>query len=466
MKKGMVFTVLLLVLVFNFFSIPADAADRLETENIKLNNEGIPDISEQEPNDSFDTANEIALEDLVSGTMTAMNNDMYKITIPRKGYLSIYGEVIERFTSTIPRLNVVVYKILPDGKKEPFYGGGISWDDEGGFYGGHIVEPGTYYLQIYDNEQRLQGERYTFSTELIETDVTRISGETRFETAVQVAYEGWSDSGTDEILLATGRNFPDALAAGPLAYYKDAPILLTEKDSLPSAVINAINDLGVKKVTIIGGTSAVSKEVEDYLRNLNLTIERIAGSDRYETAVEIAKKLPKSNTSIVVYSQNFPDALSISSYAAAHGYPILLADTNSLKSVIKNQINNYQKTYVIGGRDVVSESVFNQLPNPTRISGNNRYETSVNVATYFYAPVNQPGMHYSFVTTGTNFADALTGSVLAAFYGQPIVLTPSDELHPLVKEMFKYQNVLWYTIIGGESAVSQNIEDEIWSLIR
>ena len=464
MKKGIVFLAALVLLSSSLFSIPASANNGFEEMKSKLQVEDeYPDINEQEPNDYFTEANSIALEDNVTAAMSSADRDMYKITIPKKGGFLLAGEVLEAFTSMTGQISVVIYKENADGTREDITEARSSFDKEGGFYAEAILEPGTYYLQLTDNYETTRGEKYTFTTMLFEPEVYRISGKDRYETAVNVAYEGWQYSGANEILLATGTDFPDALAAAPLGYYLDAPILLTKNNSLPDSVIQAIRDLDVEKVTIIGGTGAVSQGIEAYLKNtLGLKVERISGSTRYDTAVKIANKLPIQEISIVVSGQNYPDALSIGPLAARNGFPILLTQSNTLPSSTAAQVKKYSNTFVIGGTGAVTENVRKQLPNPIRVSGKDRYETSANVSKYFYSA----GIDSAFVTTGSSFADALTGSVLAGFYDQPIVLTTPKTLHPSAKKLFVDEQVLWYTIIGGKGAVSLDVEDELWSLIQ
>ncbi|MFP3361692.1 cell wall-binding repeat-containing protein, partial [Planococcus sp. SIMBA_143] len=78
--------------------------------------------------------------------------------------------------------------------------------------------------------------------------------------------------------------FPDALAAAPLAYYYNAPILLTEKKKLSKVTEAALTFLQVENVTIVGGKGAVSTSIENYLEDeLGIEVDRVAGKDRYET---------------------------------------------------------------------------------------------------------------------------------------------------------------------------------------
>jgi putative cell wall-binding protein len=397
---------------------------------------------EQEPNNAMDTANVITNNSLVSGSLSNTDTDFFKVSIPEKGVFSLYGTTYSNEVGA----KIVVYNAQGDKLTE-----------NDGFYFERTLEPGTYYIQLNStNDTTNAGIDYEFFTSFTQPEVKRISGDTRYDTAVNIANEKWAD-GASEIVLATGQDFPDALAAGPLAYSLNSPILLTNKDSLPDSVIKFIQDKGVKKVTIIGGTEAVSSSVEGYLHNtLGLEINRISGSNRFETAAKIADALPANNDAkaIVVNGRNYPDALSISSYAAQYGYPILLTETDTLPQVTAEKLTGKESTTVVGGTEAVSDAILSQLPKPERISGQDRYETSAKVAELL------PNIS-AFVATGTNFADALSGSVLAAMYGEPIILTRPTGLSEEAKAFFNNNRVIDYTILGGTSAVGPQVENEL-----
>ena len=91
------------------------------------------------------------------------------------------------------------------------------------------------------------------------------------------------------VILSTGANFPDALAAGPLAIAAGAPILLNDGDSVRPDVLKFLNDNAVARVIIVGGTAAVPQSVEDELElGLGREVVRLGGANRNGTAVEIA----------------------------------------------------------------------------------------------------------------------------------------------------------------------------------
>jgi putative cell wall-binding protein len=150
-------------------------------------------------------------------------------------------------------------------------------------------------------------------------NVTRVAGPTRYETAAEIASEIGSVGqvgGLDTAIIASGANFPDALAGGPVAYAEGLPLLLVQPDSIPSATESALTDLGVEQVVILGGTAAVSDAVQADLEDLtgNDAI-RVAGTNRFGTAAEVSRfqedTLDWTIGEILLASGlNFPDALA------------------------------------------------------------------------------------------------------------------------------------------------------------
>ncbi|MEZ0482160.1 cell wall-binding repeat-containing protein [Planococcus sp. SSTMD024] len=280
-------------------------------------------------------------------------------------------------------------------------------------------------------------------------EVKRISGNNRYYTSIKISQEGWNDA--DTVVLATGSDFPDALAGGPLAYQEDAPILLTRTKSLNTETKQEIKRLGAKKVMILGGNTAVSMEVEAELESMGLSTERLGGKTRFETAALIAGKID-SNRAVVANGLNFPDVLSISSYAAKNGVPILLTRTDRIPDETRSALKGVSSTYVIGSTSVVSKSVYDDLPKPTRYGGKDRYETGYEVSTKL-----QLGTDKAFIATGSNFPDALAGSVLAAKNDAPILLVRPEAIPDATKNQLSIYN--GFSIFGGTGAVSDEVKN-------
>lgn len=277
-------------------------------------------------------------------------------------------------------------------------------------------------------------------------ETSRVYGADRYATAVEISKKGWVSA--DTVVLVRGDNFPDALAGAPLAYKENAPILLTERNKLTSVTKQEIQRLKAKKVIILGGETAVSSAVVNELKNMGLFVDRISGNSRYDTAVKIADRLGQSDTVVVADGRNFPDALAVAPYAAKNGYPIILVD-KYIPEEAKGLLANAKKIIVVGGESAVGKEIYSQLNNAIRLAGVDRYDTAVKIISYEYTG----NVDAAFVATGGNFADALTGAVLAAKEGKPIILTKSDGVTNQTMDLVKNKDVKNFTVLGGTSAV-------------
>ncbi|WNB92689.1 cell wall-binding repeat-containing protein [Bacillus sp. NEB1478] len=290
-----------------------------------------------------------------------------------------------------------------------------------------------------------------FNQPQAEAATPRIDGKDRFEVAVNVSKKGWSTSNT--VVLTNYLAYADALSASPLAYKKNAPILLTQNQFLTPSTKNEIYRLRAKEAVIIGGTGSISNNVVNELKSMGLSVTRIDGKDRFVVAQNISKHLTNKGVAVVAYGLNFPDALAIAPYAARNEFPILLTGNGTLPAPTKAalQEKNISKTYIIGGEASVSNSVKSQLPSPTRIGGANRFEVAENVIRQLNLPTTS-----TYLTSGMNFADALTGSVLAAKNNSPLLLTTPTYLPNETKSIIQDKTIKYFTILGGTGSVNNN----------
>ena len=123
--------------------------------------------------------------------------------------------------------------------------------------------------------------------------VDRIGGATRYETAYKVADQVRRLTNNEkDLILVDGTKFPDGITISSLAAKFKAPILLTKPDKLHPVTEAAVSQWRIENLLIGGGYNSVSKNIEDTIRIKNK--ERVAGSDRYNTAVEISKRYTDS----------------------------------------------------------------------------------------------------------------------------------------------------------------------------
>lgn len=285
----------------------------------------------------------------------------------------------------------------------------------------------------------------------------------RYLTAVAISQTGWQNS--DYAVLARGDDFADALSAGPLAHRYGAPILLTKPKEISKDTLNELRRLGVKHIFIVGGPQAVSPDVENTLEELGITVERIYGADRYETAVRVAEIVGHEGRIFLAVGNNFPDALSASAIASQLGIPVLLTAKDSLPSSVASylKLNPAEHIYILGGSNVISEELENSLPKAIRLAGKDRYETNIAILEYFKDSLNWKNV---YVATGNNFADGLTGGVLAAKNSAPLVLT--GRILPMVTKEYLQKQMLSDSMIsglGGKEAVPDSVLEVIYGLV-
>ncbi|MEY8000455.1 cell wall-binding repeat-containing protein [Clostridium sp. Mt-5] len=301
-------------------------------------------------------------------------------------------------------------------------------------------------------------------------DVPRLGGQDRYQTSSKISQSGWDTS--DYVVLASGENYPDALCAAPIAKKYSAPILLTTSKTLNGDIKDEITRLKAKHVIEIGGTASISDDIENELKTMGLDPQRIGGQDRFETSVKVAEALGTVTNAVVTSAYGFADALSIAPIAASENIPILLTGSGSLPDVVKNYISenasSIKSSYVIGGNAVISDNVVSELPSAERISGQNRFETNVNVLNYFKDKIKFDNLYVVQADgpTGNEFADALSTSVLAAKTASPIILTYNSV--SLQTENFLKANAAQdakVTAIGGIIAVPESIVSSLQDIL-
>lgn len=272
-------------------------------------------------------------------------------------------------------------------------------------------------------------------------NVTRIAGKDRIATSIEISKAMFNES--DNVVLASGFNFADALSAGQLAAALNAPLILS-KDQLDSRTSDEIAKLKPNNIYIVGGETALSSNIEESVKSVvnDINIERLKGNDRYETSVKVMEKTKEfvdAEYLLIASGKNFPDALSATSFMANHKALMVLSDGNSYpKSDLKE--------IAIGG--------VNQLPlngfTGERIAGNDRYQTALAIARRSFESNENAILANSKV-----FADSLSAVSVAKNYKAPIILTDNENLTQSTKSYLENMNSV--TIIGGEKSVSSNI---------
>lgn len=291
-----------------------------------------------------------------------------------------------------------------------------------------------------------------------------LTGSGRWETAIKISQAGWTKS--ESAVLVNDNSIADALSATPFAKAKDAPILLTQSNKLDSRTKAELKRLGVKNVYLIGGSIALSSEIEKQLNAENINFERISGNSRYDTSLKLAEKLDreKSISKIVVVNgeKGLADAVSVGAIAAQENMPIILSDSENGTEVADNFIDSKDiaKSYVIGGTYSISNSVERSLPNATRIAGSSRSETNAKIIEEFYKDTDIKNIYVTKDGTKNknDLIDSLAVGVLAAKNSSPIVLA-GNKLDTTQKDVLNTKIIDKVTQIGGLG--NENVVEDI-----
>jgi len=299
-----------------------------------------------------------------------------------------------------------------------------------------------------------------------ESVTDRIYGHTLYDTAVDISKRGWDSAPV--AVLATGRNFPDALTGTVLAHKVNGPLLLTESNRLNPEVATELKRLGTQEVYLLGGTVALNPEIEDSLKDLGILPRRLEGWDQFGTAAEIARAAASSSTeAFLVNGELFPDALSISSYAAAQGIPVLLTRSDSLPPETAKALADLgvSEVTLIGGKAVIKDNIEEQLsklPQPVKVTaryaGYDQYATNTEVLNHLSFDTSKV-----YVATGENFPDALAGAALAGKSNTPILLIPNSTLGNSTTAYLNERRASGaaFTIFGGWGVINYKMESVI-----
>lgn len=248
--------------------------------------------------------------------------------------------------------------------------------------------------------------------------IERISGKDRYETAIAINQRFQE---TDRAIVVDGTNFPDALTASALSKHLNAPIYLTSEDI---NINTTLKDKGVRKVTIVGGTAAVSMEVETTLLR-DFFVERISGADRYETANEVCKKIG-SPAVVETTGLDYFDALLASNLVMHSEVGLMLSDGNNDHGlVVSNRLTHQNDRYTKALEMIQQDREKNHL----------------------------------LIVTGESFPDALSVSGIMPILDADLLLIDGKSLNDSqITTIRAYDRV---TIIGGTDAVSADIEQLI-----
>ena len=245
--------------------------------------------------------------------------------------------------------------------------------------------------------------------------LTRVAGSDRWATAARVSASSFP-GGANDVFIVTGTNWPDALSAGAAAAAVNGPVLPVTARSVPAVVLSELARLDPVRAWVIGGRGAVSDAVLSALEGRGIEVTRISGPDRYATAAAVqAQFFPDPAGAYYASGYTYADALAGGAAAAHRGWPLLLTAPGALPA--STPVVGSDRV-VLGGTGAVSDGVRRQL-GARRVSGADRYATAAAIARDAWT-----SSRVVYLAVGTNYPDALTGTVAAHRDSAPLLLTP------------------------------------------
>jgi putative cell wall-binding protein len=304
--------------------------------------------------------------------------------------------------------------------------------------------------------------------------VERAAGADRVATSVALADRAFPD-GAARVVLGRSDAYADALAAAPLAATLDAPVVLNPSNTLHAGVAALIDRLGATEAVLVGGTGALGPAVADALRAKGVTVRRIAGANRFDTARLVASEIGGTDAYLVEgvnasTDRGWPDAVAVSGLAALQKRPILLTTSTMLPAETSAAMQHLgtRTVTIVGGTRAVSDAVASQagqFATVRRVSGSTRYDTSTKLAQLAVAAGADEGAVW--LATGRSFPDALAAGAAAARSGAVLLLVDGVDLvgSPEPRAWLASRASLReIVLVGGPSTISDLVEKTVSGL--
>lgn len=287
----------------------------------------------------------------------------------------------------------------------------------------------------------------------------RVTGGNRYDTAAQIALRNFTGP-VAAAVVTSGEQFPDALVSGPLAASNgEKPLLLVRPNEVPSETRAALLSLLPRHIIVVGGEAAVSQEVFLQLSSMTLTIERISGADRYDTAVKVSEAaFPNTVPRVfLALGTDFPDAVVAGAIGSQSEQPVLLIERDGVPDVVATRLAQLRPNEVValGGPFVLSDAALTRVRDitgvlPRRIAGADRSSTSVAASRATFPA----GAQTVYIATGRSFPDALAAGPAAATENAAVLLVERSCAPEAVVREIDRLGARHLVVVGGDGVVS------------
>ncbi|MEO2104178.1 MAG: cell wall-binding repeat-containing protein [Actinomycetota bacterium] len=292
--------------------------------------------------------------------------------------------------------------------------------------------------------------------------VRRRGGDTRVDTAAEVSrFTFTADSGVP-VFVAGADALADALSAGPAATAIGPGPLLLVTDEVPEATAAELRRLATTRIVLLGGTAAVSSEVEEALGAF-ADVERIGGPTRFATSALISEAAFDTDIAEVwvVNGERFGDTLAGGAAAARAGAPLLLVTADTVPAEVDAELRRLapDRIVLLGGSIVVGSGVEATLADVapvTRLAGPTRVHTAAMIAEHAF-----PDADHVMVVSGEAIPDALSATPAAFMRMAPVLLVDIDDIPDATDAQLRRLGAQRITVVGGTAAVSDAVLERL-----
>ena len=354
-------------------------------------------------------------------------------------------------------------------------------------YNGKTLKEGTDYTAEYNMGVLVTGiNAYTGNRRLYPptTGYYSFAGKNRYETAVKIII-GCGAFNPRRIVVVTGEDYPDALAANAYAGINHNPLVLVKRNDVPPAVETMLKDEYIQKnckeIVVIGGKmDGAIKELKTLVPNA--TITTIAGKNRYETAEKVTRQfllekfeIPySSNTEkvecpvFVTTGQAPADALAASTWSYSLGIPVILAKDGKVSGGAAKVLNHFETVYLLGDTKVVKDSVVPTGVKKVRLGGKNRWETSRKIADFFIVNVTNNHDYMTLYVPGEDalFPDALAAGQFNPIGPNPVILVSEKRASCYLDPTYKQVNQSWPGFFFGSAAKDHGPKGRVGTIYK
>jgi putative cell wall-binding protein len=293
-------------------------------------------------------------------------------------------------------------------------------------------------------------------------DVRRFTGVDRYAASAATSRLTFAPD-VAKVYIASGSDYSVSLAAAAVAAKNGSPVLLVPGTSIPAAVKTELTRLKPRSITVVGGSGAVSADVQKQLKAYTAGgVTRASGADRYAAAAALSKANYAAGVAkaYIATGTSYGDALTAAAVAGKNGAPVLLVPGTSLPAAVKAELTRLKPAgiVVVGTTKSVSAEVATQLKSytaggVTRVSTADRYAASAALSRSAFAA----GTSTVYIVTTGNFTDALTAAPAAGKAGAPILLVSASVIPAAVRAELTRLDPDRVVIVGATGAVSNNV---------